>query len=108
MEASGGVDNTRTGLGGADNNRTGLAMEAEAGAEMAGSESRADVAPKDELVGTVAAVDDDLTPRLEELRIKASLAKQIDGGLAWRAGSGAGVAYSGMVQHSLTTCIRSC
>ena len=56
---------------------------------MAGSESRADVAPKDESTGTVAAVDDELGRRLEEMRIKMSSAKQIDGGLVWRAGSGA-------------------
>ena len=35
-------------------NRAGLPMEAESGAEVAGSESRADVTPKDGSVGVVA------------------------------------------------------
>ena len=72
MEAGGGVDDTRTGLGDADNDGTGLAMEAESEAEMAGSESRADVAPKNESVGIAAAADDGLRRRLEELRFRAS------------------------------------
>ena len=47
VEAGGGVDDARTGLGDADSDvdGTGLATEDESGAELAGSESRADVAP---------------------------------------------------------------
>jgi hypothetical protein len=55
-EAGGGVDDARTGLGDsvdADSDGTSLATEVEFGAELAGSESRADVAPKDEPVGIV-------------------------------------------------------
>ena len=47
-EAGGGIDNARTGLGDADSDGARLAVEAEFGAALAGSESRADVAPKDE------------------------------------------------------------
>ena len=53
-----------------------LQLVAESGAEVAGSESRADVAPKDESVSIVADPDDELRRRLEELRIKAK-ARQI-------------------------------
>ena len=48
-EAGSGVDVARTGLGDADSDRASLAVEAEFGTALAGSESRADVAPKDEL-----------------------------------------------------------
>ena len=51
MEASCGVDDARTGLGDADSDGASLVVEAEFGAESTGSESRADVAPKDESVG---------------------------------------------------------
>ena len=51
--AGGGIDDTRTGLGDADSDGTGLSTEVESGAEMAGSESRADVAPKDGSAGIV-------------------------------------------------------
>ena len=54
MEASGGVDDACTGLGDADSDGTGLVMEIKSGAELAGSESRADVAPKDESAGIEA------------------------------------------------------
>jgi hypothetical protein len=48
------MDDSDTGLGDADSDGTGLAMEIESGAELAGSESRADVAPKDESAGIAA------------------------------------------------------
>ena len=47
-EAGGGEDDARTGLGDADSDGASLAMEAEIGAELTGSESRADVGPTDE------------------------------------------------------------
>ena len=40
MEAGDGIDDPHTGLGNTDNDGTDLAMEAESGAEVAGSESR--------------------------------------------------------------------
>ena len=46
-EAGGGVDDARTGLGDADGDGASLAVEAEFGAALAGSESRADVAAED-------------------------------------------------------------
>ena len=58
-EAGGGVDDARTGLGDADGDGAGLAMEAEPGAELAGSEFRADVARKDESVGMAKKLDDE-------------------------------------------------
>ena len=45
-EAGGGVDDARTGLGDADSDGASLAVEAEFGAALAGSESRADVDPR--------------------------------------------------------------
>ena len=54
MEAGGGVDDAHTGHGDADGDEAGSAMEVEFGAELAGSESRADVAPKDESAGIAA------------------------------------------------------
>ena len=45
-EAGGGVDDARTGLGDADGDGASLAVEAEFGAALAGSESRADVAAR--------------------------------------------------------------
>ena len=53
-----GIDDPHTGVNNTDNDGTDLAMEAESGAEVAGSESRADVAPKDGSVGVVAAAED--------------------------------------------------
>ena len=53
-EASSGVDNACTRLSDADSNKASLAVAAEFGAALAGSESRADVAPKDESAGTAA------------------------------------------------------
>ena len=50
------VDDSDTSLSDANNNRTGLVMEVESGAELAGSESRADVAPKDESAGVAAVM----------------------------------------------------
>ena len=50
-EAGGGIDDARTGLGDADIDGSSLAAEAGFGAELAGSEFRADVAPKEESVG---------------------------------------------------------
>ena len=50
-EAGGGEDDARTGLGDADGDGASLAAEAGFGAEVAGSEFRAEVAPKDESVG---------------------------------------------------------
>ena len=47
------MDDSHTGLGDADYDGAGLAMEVESGAGMAGSESRADVALKDESAGIV-------------------------------------------------------
>ena len=58
-EAGGGVDDARTGFGDADGDGAGLAMWAELGAELAGSEFGADVAPKDESVGMVKKRDDE-------------------------------------------------
>jgi hypothetical protein len=52
-EAGNGVDDAHTGLSDANSDRTSLTMEVEFGAELAGSESRADVTLKDELVGIV-------------------------------------------------------
>ena len=56
MEASGGVDDACTSLGDANSNKAGLVMEVKSEAEMAasGSESRADVALKDESAGIAA------------------------------------------------------
>ena len=54
MEASGGVNYACTSLGDANSNKAGLAMEVKSEAEMAGSESRADVALKDESAGIAA------------------------------------------------------
>ena len=53
-EAGSGVDDARTGLSDADSGRASLAVEAEFGAGLTGSESRADVAPKDESTGIAA------------------------------------------------------
>ena len=50
-EAGGGVDDARTGLGDADSGGTSWAAVAEFISKLTGSESRADVAPKDESVG---------------------------------------------------------
>ena len=58
-EAGGGVDDARTGPGDADGDGAGLAMGAELGAELAGSEFRADLAPKDESVGMAKKLDDE-------------------------------------------------
>ena len=72
VEVGGGINDTHIGLNGTDNDGTGLAMEAEFGAKMAGSESRAGVAPKDESAGIVAATDNELRRIVEDLRMKAS------------------------------------
>ena len=56
-EASSRVDDARTRLSDADSDRASLAMEAEIGAESTGSESRADVALKDESVGMAEVWD---------------------------------------------------
>ena len=55
MEAGEGVGDARTGLGDADIDGSSLAAEVGLGAEVAGSESRADVAPKDESVGVAGS-----------------------------------------------------
>ena len=47
MEAGDGVDDACAGLSDADSDESSLAMKVEFGAEFAGSESRADAAPKD-------------------------------------------------------------
>ena len=60
VEAGDGVDDARTGPSDADSNGTSLAMEVEFGAELAGLESRTDVAPKDELVGIAEDPEDEL------------------------------------------------
>jgi hypothetical protein len=65
VEASEGVGDTRTGLGDADIDGSSLATEAGFGAEVAGSESRADVAPKDESVGVAGSLGGKYT--LEEV-----------------------------------------
>ena len=73
------VDDSDTSLSDANNNRTGLVMEVESGAELAGSESRADVALKDEsacVAADWAAVDQQ---RIKEMEIK--LKAQHGGGL---------------------------
>ena len=75
-EAGGGVDDARTGPSDADIDRSSLAAEAGFGAEVAGSESRADVALKDESVGVVGSLGGKAT--LEEvlaavLDLKATL-----------------------------------
>jgi hypothetical protein len=53
-KADGGVDDAHTGHGDADGDEAGSAMEVEFGAELAGSESRADVALKDGSAGIAA------------------------------------------------------
>ena len=53
-EAGGGGDDARTGLGDADSGRASLAVEAEFGAGLTGSESRADAAPEGESAGIAA------------------------------------------------------
>ena len=69
MEAGGGVDDAHTGLGDADSDETGLAMEVESEAEMAGSESRADVAPKDESAGIAADWAAEVRRMIEEAKV---------------------------------------
>jgi hypothetical protein len=59
-EAGGGADDARIGFGDADGDGAGLAMGAELGAELAGSEFRADVALKDESVGMAMADREEL------------------------------------------------
>ena len=78
-EAGGGVADTRTGLSDADSDGAGLAMEIESGAALVGSESRADVAPKDESAGT--AVDRKVAEAMqmiEELRIQSRVRDESD------------------------------
>ena len=55
-EASSGVDNAHTSLSDADSDRASLAVAAEFGAKLTGSESRVDVALKDESVGMVPSL----------------------------------------------------
>ena len=69
MEAGSGVDDACTSLSDADSNRTGLAMEIQSGAALAGSESRADVALKDESAGTVVALRAKTRQMHKEMRI---------------------------------------
>ena len=71
--ASDVIDNSHTGLSNADNDRTGLAAEVESRAEMVGSESRADVALKNESVGIAAAIDDECMRTMEEAKALAAL-----------------------------------
>ena len=69
-EAGGGVDDACTGLGDADSDEAGLAMEMESEIELAGSESRADVAPKDESAGIAVGLEAEIGRLIQELRIK--------------------------------------
>ena len=69
VEAGGEVDNALTGPGDADNDGTSLATEVEFGADLAGSESRADVAPKDESVGIAEDPEDKLWPMNRAMQI---------------------------------------
>ena len=64
-EAGGGVGNACTSPGDADSNGAGLAMGAELGAELAGSEFGADVtvALKDRSVGMAEKLDDESMQR---------------------------------------------
>ena len=91
------IDDSHTGLGDADNDGAGLATEVESGAEMAGSESRADVAPKDESAGIAAAIKEERRRFMEEAEAVAALhaseARERKG-LAGVAKSSAGVVYS--------------
>ena len=93
MEAGVGVD-TRTGLGDADSDEAGLAMEA----EMAGSESRADVAPKDELAGIAADWTAEVRRMIEEAKIK--LKAQHGGGSAGEFWADVGRSDSDRLQTS--------
>ena len=73
VEADGGVEDTHIGFDDTNDDGTDLAMEAESGADVAGSESRADVAPKDEPAGVVAdfgAGEDELQRAFRFLRQK--------------------------------------
>ena len=74
-EAGGGVDDARTGLGDADSDGASLAVAAEFSAKLTGSESRADVAPKDESVGMAEVWDYGPTRRQAE-EIQAHLKAQ--------------------------------
>jgi len=58
-EAGGGVDDARTGLGDADGDGASLAVEAEFGAALAGSESRADVYPRSRFASLAAMFEKD-------------------------------------------------
>ena len=91
------IDDSDTGLSDADNDGAGLAMEVESGAEMAGSESRVDVAPKDESASIVAAIKEEQRGLMEEARaavaLHASEARERIG-LAGVAQSSAGVVCS--------------
>ena len=94
-KADGGVDDAHTGLGDADSDGASFAMEAELGAELTGSESRADVAPKDESVGMADELDyESMRRRAAEiaacLRAQASEASGSAVAARFSAGSGQG------------------
>ena len=65
-EAGGGADDDRTGFGDADGDGASLAMEAELGAELVGSEFTADVASKDESMGMAMKMDGESMRRRAE------------------------------------------
>ena len=92
------TDNPDTSLGDADSDRAGLAMEVESGAELAGSESRLDVALKVESAGVAAVMESEQRRLMEEAEAAAALhadnKAQRRGGLAGVAKSSAGTIWS--------------
>ena len=66
------IDDSDTGLGDADDDGAGLTMEAESGAELADSESRADVAPKAKSAGVAAAMKSERRKLMEEAEAAAA------------------------------------
>ena len=106
MEAGGGVGDACPGLSDADINGPSLAAEVGFGTEVAGSESRVDVALKDESVGVAGSLGGKSV--LEEvlahvLNLKATISK-VSGSVV--AEFSAGVIDSEVVQHLMTRSLR--
>ena len=77
-EAGSGVDDARTSPGDANSDRASLAVEAEFGAALAGSESRADVAPKDDFAFLAAVYGRAEAKRICKLKAQGELKAQGD------------------------------
>ena len=103
VEAGGGVGDARTGLGDADSDRLSLAMKVEFGAEFSGSESRADVAPKDEPAGIAGGLDyGPMMRRAREIYAHLSAQASKASGSVVVAESSAGRSTRRVVQHPTT------